>query len=361
MKGSTYKRKDGRWVGVVDIGKDARGKRRQKYVYGSKEKEVRTKLNKIIAEIENDEFIEPTKNTLVGFLNEYYSIQENRWQQTTAALYRMYIDVHFEPYFQISKLKDLKPIDLDKFYNYKMQDNDNRKKLSINTIYKLHAFLNAALNYAVSNNYIKQNPCNKVDLPKKKKYIPTVYSNDQFLQLVKEVKNTFDEVPILLGAGCGLRRGEVFGLLWSNVDFNNKSITIEQSTVRFNKNITKDPKNETSKRTIHIPDYVLDALLRYKNSLEYNPKPNEKIMGSYRPQSYSERFKNLLEKHGMKHIRFHDLRHFNAVLMMNNGISDKVAAERLGHSNTTTLREIYQHVLTSADKDAASKLNNIFN
>lgn len=87
---------------------------------------------------------------------------------------------------------------------------------------------------------------------------------------------------------------------------------------------------------------------------------NQKVCTRYKVQSYSGHFKELLVKHGLPHIRFHDLRHFNAVIMMRYGIPDKVAASRLGHSNTQTLRGVYQHVLVDMDEDAANKIDDLF-
>ncbi|OYO51433.1 hypothetical protein CG709_19740 [Lachnotalea glycerini] len=116
------------------------------------------------------------------------------------------------------------------------------------------------------------------------------------------------------------------------------------------------PKNETSKRTIIAPDYVIDTLRDYYER-KNNPPKLENIITRWKPQSLSEMFSNLLKKHNLDQIRLHDLRHYNAVIMLHNGISDKVAAERLGHSNVSTLREVYQHVLKEMDEEAANKIN----
>lgn len=372
MRGSVYKREsDGKWVGSISLGKDIMGRRKRKTVYGNTKNEVETKLNKLLFEIQTGDYIEPVKDTLIGFLNEYYKICLNKWELTTAELYRLYIDVHIKPYFNDIKLIDIKPIILDKFYEYKMQNERKyivlikdkpveklSKPLSINSVRKLHSFLKSAFSYAVVNELIKSNPADKVKLNKKAKYYPNVYDETQFVTLLNHVKGTDDEIPIILGGGCGLRRGEVFGLCWNDIDLENGYISIKQTSVRFNDTITKSAKNESSYRTFKIPDYIVNILDRYKSNI--NPKSNDRVITRWQPGSYSERFKNLLDKFDMTHIRFHDLRHYNAVIMCKYGISDKVAAERLGHAQVSTLRNIYQHVLKDMDTTASDGINSMF-
>ena len=360
MKGSVYFReKDQRWVGAIDLGKDESGKRKRKTVYGNSEKEVQRKVNNIIYEVQNNLYRDSTNQTFISFLNDYHDVFKPKWEPTTASLYKMYIDVHFKPYFKDIKLEAIKPITLDKFYNYKLENKDKRKTpLSSNSVRKLHIFIKSALNYAVKNNLILTNPANNVTPPKKEKFIPVIYEEHQFLQLLDYVKDKYDRVPIILGAAMGLRRGEVFGLTWKDIDFKNKTITIDKSNVRFDKDLNKAPKNESSKRTIAGPNYVFEILKEYKK--ETNPKSNRENILNVKPSYYSHRFKWLLEKFEMQPIRFHDLRHYNAVVMMKMGVPDKVAAERLGHAQVSTLREVYQHVQTDMDKEVANKLNDMF-
>ena len=261
----------------------------------------------------------------------------------------MYIDVHFKPYFREDKLKDIKPMTLKKFYNFfKLTDSREyeikkggqlvKKKtspLSINTIIKLNKFLKSAFNYTVKNDLIKSNPTNKTSLANKEKYTPTVYNEEQFLKLLDFVENTDDEIPIILGGGCGFRHGEIFGLYWHNIDLKNNFITIEKTSVRLSKYKTKKPKNESSKRTIFVSKHVIGILKKYKEKNQLSD--SEKVITKWKPDSYSERFKILLKRFGLEHIRMHDLRHYNAIIMMKYGITDKVVAERLGHSQVQKL------------------------
>lgn len=378
LKPSIYKYGNG-WAGALSIGKDENGKRRRIVKYAPTEPEIVSIMNTIVYEIEHGEYVEANKDTLIEYLKEYHKIcsgcnawensskhvYNSKWEQTTSELYKMYIDVHFKPYFKEIKLVDVKPMTLDKFYNFKLTTNRERdgkecKPLSINTVIKLNKFLKAAFNYAVINGLIKKNPTIGVKLGSKLEYKPYVYTQEQFLLLLDHVYNTDDEIPIILGAGCGLRRGEIFGLRWKDIDFKENTITIEKTAVRFRKNIDKDKaKNTTSQRTISAPDYVMQTLKRYRGNV-ISLKSDSKIITRWKPGTYSERFGKLLDDFNMPHIRLHDLRHYNAVIMMQNGTPDKVAAERLGHSNVSTLRNVYQHVLKDTDKLASENINIMF-
>ena len=183
-------------------------------------------------------------------------------------------------------------------------------------------------------------------------------TEQNFTILIDSVKGTFDEIPILLAACAGLRRGEVFGLVWNrDIDFNNNVIRVKKVVTRYKKYVTKKPKNETSQRFIAVPKFVMEVLSNYRKSLKVVP---EKVCNEFTAQSYSCHFKLLLEKLNLPHVRFHDLRHFNAIIMMKYGVSNKTASKRLGHSNVSTTTDIYQHVLSDMDIEAAKILNDVF-
>lgn len=369
MKPSIYPRKsDKKWVGAITVDKEIYGKSRI-VVYGNTKDEAETKAYQTLYEIQTNQYVAPTKDTLISFLRYYYKVCLPKWEPTTAELYKMYIDVHFEPYFGDAKLKDIKTLTLDQFYNKKITEervvkikkgdklvDKSLPPVSVNTVIKLNKFLKAAFNYAVINDKIKKNPTIGVKLSSPTQYKPTVYNEDQFMKLLECVHDKDEEIPIILGAGCGLRRGEICGLRWGNVDFSNKTITIDKTEVSFTKTLEKDPKTETSKRKIKAPGYVIDVLYKYYIKHD-SPEPESKVVTRWKPKSLSGRFNELLDNYGLEHIRLHDLRHYNAVVMMKCGVPDKVAAERLGHSNVSTLRKVYQHVLKDMDADAANKIN----
>jgi integrase len=238
---------------------------------------------------------------------------------------------------------------------------NEKKGLSANTVKKIHCLVRGSLEYAKKNQLILMNPADSIELPKTKKYEPRIYNEEQFIKLLEYVEGTPDEIPILLAGAVGLRRGEIFGLRWQDVDFNKCRLSIVETIVRIKGYTIKPPKTNESARIVSIPSYVMDILRNYKESLKIlHIDDGERVVTAFKAGTYSEHFGNLFKKCGLPKIRLHDLRHYNAVIMMKYGIPDKVAASRLGHSNTQTLRKVYQHVLTDMDEVAADKINDMF-
>lgn len=353
MSGTVYKRKgDERWVGCVNLPAE-NGKRKRLYVYADTERDAKRLYNELLYNVEHGLFKPNDGTTLLSLLNKWYEIHKPKLAETTQELYRMYIDKHIGPQIGATKLKNLKPLVLDQFYNERLTYLYRGKPLSPNTVIKLHKLLHEALRYAVKNDLLVSNPADNVSLPQHIAYKPKIYNEDNFNNLLAEVAGTYDEIPILLAGAVGLRRGEIFGLRWRDIDFKAKTITIVKTKVRYNKKITKAPKSEASSRTIKVYDFVLDVLKIYRDASKLVP---EYVCDKYAPTYYSERFRNLLKKHELPKIRLHDLRHYNAIIMLKYGVSDKIAAERLGHSDTTMLKKVYQHVLSEMHDEAAAKI-----
>ena len=372
MKGSVFKDKTGRWRGVVELPRGADGARKQQPLYSgdtkkgsaAQKKEVQRKVNELIYEIENNLYLNESNATMEQYLKEWLRVYATEsLEETTGELYEMYVEVHINPILGKLKIKEIKPMQIQEFYNEKMKDTELengkvKKGLSKNTIGKLHSFLNRAFDDAMRNRKIKYNPCQGVNKPKKKKYKPAICSEENFYILLDKTKGTFDEIMILLSGICGLRRGEIFGLRFIDVDFKNYKISIIQTKVRFKKKwMIKKPKSDTSIRTISVPEFVTNTIGTYLASLKVVP---ETIFEEFLPDAYSKHFSKLLTIHTIPHIRFHDLRHFNAIIMLKYGVTDKVASGRLGHSQVQITREIYQHVLPDMDKQASNIIEGIF-
>lgn len=374
--GSIFLEKSGpyagrRYRGVVELPKGPDGKRNQKPFYGDpsqtpaqQKKELQAKITDLEYEVNNNLYLNETNETMEQYLKKWLKIYaDENLEETTRELYEMYVKVHVNPFFGNFKIKEIRPMQIQEFFNEKMKDveleNGKIKKgLSKNTLGKLHSFLNRAFDDAITNRTIKYNPCQGVKKPKKTKYKPAICSEDSFYKLLEITKGTFDEIMILLAGICGLRRGEIFGLRFVDIDFKNSQITIAQTKVRMNgKWIIKKPKSETSSRTFSVPAFVTNTINNYLTSLKVVP---EEVFEKFQPDAYSKHFKELLDTHEIQKLRFHDLRHFNAIVMLKYGVSDKVASGRLGHSQVQITREIYQHVLPDMDKQASNIIEGAF-
>lgn len=244
----------------------------------------------------------------------------------------------------------------------------HRSKSAVN----LKGILNKAFGDAVENKIVKHNPCLYIKIKRSEEYQYYIYNEDEFNRLLDCVRGTKEEIPIILAALCGMRAGEVMGLTWENVDFETNEIKIVRNAVSVRKvTVVKEPKTYSSNRTIDMPEYVADVLKKYKEEHKFGEqKFGEQKFAEHEfvyakkngsPENvdlYRERFLRILKKNNLPRIRFHDLRHFNATMMLKLGISDKEASGILGHTNINMTKK-YQHVLKSMRGGAAKKLNTI--
>jgi integrase len=338
------RRPDGRFQIVVTI------KGIRKSFYGLTQQEANIKANRWKERYGNRDISNLETLTVAGYLERWLELHSKSKQALTVSGYKNYIEKHIIPAIGNNLLDKLKPMHIREFYA------DELLKYKPKTVLQEHRILRKAFQDAVSDDIITKNPCDAVKAPAIEiEYEPIIYTDEEFESLVEAVRGTQDELIVMLAGLCGLRRSEIFGLMWSDIDFKNNNISINRAAVPVKGGIiNKLPKNRTSYRTITMPDSVIALLKKYQGiGYIFKNQHGKQVNGS----TYSHYFADLLKLHGLKHIRLHDLRHYNATLMLSLGISDKEAATRLGHANVITLRKTYQHVMDSMDKLTASKIN----
>lgn len=356
MRQSLYKRKDGRWEGYVIYTDPDTGEERKKSFYGKGKygQDVKKKMADFIEKIEAGDYSDIKNITIEGWLKRFIEVYCANLALTTKEGYQRYIEKHINPILGKLKLNEIKPIHIQRFYN-----KEREKGYSEKTILQEHRILHKALKKAVGDGLISRNPCDAVDAPSPEDYVPVIYTEDEFQLLLDKLKGHRMEAIILLAGMCGLRRGELLGLTWDNIDLEKGIITVEKTIVptKTAGNIIKDPKTKKSKRTFTIPSAIIPSLKRLRGVGKLYTRLDG---GDYNPGSVSRAFKDFLKENGMRHIRLHDLRHFNATMMLKYGVPEKGAQERLGHSNSTMTKK-YQHILKDMDIKSADKLNNVLN
>ena len=227
-----------------------------------------------------------------------------------------------------------------------------------------HANIHKALKYAVKLNLISGNPADKIERPKKERFMASFYDADEVNRLFEISKGTRLEIPILFGAFYGMRRSEALGMKWDAIDFELDTITIRHTltTVALDgKRITvaeDRTKNKSSMRTLPLVPFVKERLMELKAEQEENRRLcgrsyvkdyagyvciNE-IGDIIKPDYVSCGFPKLLEEHGLRRVRYHDLRHSCASLLLANGIPMKQIQEWLGHSDFSTTANTYAHL-----------------
>lgn len=279
------------------------------------------------------------------------------------------------PYFREKgiTLQGLKPHHIQDFYQYAL----NELGVKANTVIHYHANIRSALQYAFITDRIFSNPADKIIRPKKEAFIGSSYSASEVNELLDIVKGTNIELAVILAAFYGLRRSEVLGLKWTAIDMENRTITIKHTVTAGSLDgklitIAKDrTKNKASRRTLPLVDAFYELLVRLKELQEtsrqlckdsycndYLDYINVDAMGyRIKPNYITQHFALVLKKYGMRHIRFHDLRHSCATLLLANGVGMKEVQEWLGHSDYSTTANIYAHLDYSSKISSAHAMS----
>jgi integrase len=367
------------WQIIIELGIDENGKRKRmfKSTHGTR-KEAEKEMQKMLNELDGGTFVKDTKITVASYLRNWIKIYvEPNLAPTTIDGYRSNVENYIIPRIGTILLQKLSPMHLHDMY-LKLLDNgrlDGRGGLSPTTIRAIHRTLGKALDQALRMEQIKRNVSALVTIPKLKKYKAEVYDEAEIINLLNIAKGTEMEVPITLGATLGLRRGEILGLKWSDINLKEGKITINNNLVSTSSGaVFTTPKTDKSCRTLELSEGILNLLKKHRLSQKENKlklgdayKDNDLVCcyadGSlYQPKNFSKKFAWFLKSKGLKHIRLHDLRHSNATLMLTYGIPAKVASERLGHSSIGITLDLYSHVTSSMQKEVSDKIENgIFN
>ena len=245
--------------------------------------------------------------------------------------------------------------------------------LSPNTVLKLHANVRKALQYAYQIDMLPTNPADKVMLPKKKRFTGGFYDERQIMQLLGCAEDEAIYPAILLSAFYGLRRSEVLGLKWDAVDFVNGVIHIRNTVVEYQRIVEEKEQTKTkaSYRTLPLSKEIAD----YLQQLQCTQQENRAFFGSgyiengfvckrengepFIPNYITIRFRKILKNHGLPEIRFHDLRHSAASLLLANDFSLKEIQEYLGHGDISTTANIYSHLLFQSKQNMADRMGTL--
>ena len=313
-----------------------------------------------VQRIEEREAMQKGDILFTDFLLKWLRVAKSTVKLTTYASYEMMATKIIIPYFQLLniKLKELTTEDIQDFYSAQLE------RVSANTVIHYHAVIHRALKYAVKIKTIQSNPAVNVERPRKEKFIGSFYDKKEINTLFDIIQGHPLEVAIKLAAFYGLRREEIIGLKWTAIDFENNTLTIQHTVTECNldgKHIevaSDTAKTDSSLRTMPLVTNFREMLLAKKEKQEHYRKlcgrsyckeyldyifVNE--MGErWKPRYLSDGFKRILEQNGLRRIRFHDLRHTCASLLLANNVPMKKIQEWLGHSDFSTTANIYAHL-----------------
>lgn len=368
--------KSGKYYAVLNY-KNAKGERKTKWISlglpekGNKRK-AEAELAKIRAEFEIPEEVGELSSDMLfaDYLLEWLEIAKGRLAIATYSSYTSIIKNPLEPYFRKKKLtlRELEARHLQMFYSEML------KKVKSNTVIHYHAVIHSALKYAVKTDMLVQNVADKVDRPKKNDFQPVFLTADEMQKMFEALRGTKLELPVLVAAFYGFRRGEVMGLKWDAIDFERGTISIKRTITTvmedgvYREVEQQSAKTKSSLSTLPLVGSFREIFMQVKEAQELN----KKICGNCYNYDYdgfvfvdemgyrmrldylTSEFPKFLKRHGLKRMRFHDLRHSCASLLLANGVPMKQIQEWLGHSNFSTTANVYAHLdynskLSSAD------------
>lgn len=353
---------------------DNKGKRHVKYVStglpekGNKRK-AEAELAKIRSSFEPPQEVDELSSDMpfADYLLQWLDIVKVRVKPTTYGSYESMVKQTIEPYFRSRSisLRGLEARHIQQFYSEKL------RQVKANSVIHYHAVIHQALKYAMKTDLVPQNVAMKVDRPKKNDFQPVFLDADEMQQLFEIVKGTRLELPVLVAAFYGLRRGEVIGLKWDAIDFERGTLTVKRTVTSISVDgKTKIYEQESAKTKSSLRTLPLVGSFReYFSEVKAAQELNKKVCGNcynyayngyvfvdemgelMNPNYLTNYFPEYIQKHGMKKMRFHDLRHSCASLLLANGVPLKQIQEWLGHSDFSTTANIYAHL------DYSSKLS----
>lgn len=358
--------KNGKYYAVLNY-KNAGGQRKTKWIaLGLPEKSNKRKAEAELARLRAE--FEPPKEVgdlssdmlFADYLLEWLEIAKGRLAVATYSSYAAMIKKPVGPYFRQRNLtlRELEARHLQMFYSEML------RKVKPNTVIHYHAIIHSALKYAVKTDMLVQNVADKVDRPKKNSFQPVFLSAEEMQKMFKALRGTKLELPVLVAAFYGFRRGEVLGLKWDAIDFERGTISVIRTvtTITIDGKQTEieqqSAKTKSSLRTLPLIGSFREYFLQVKEAEELNKQVcgncyNHEYDGFVFVDELGERmranyltsaFPKFLEDHGLRRMRFHDLRHSCASLLLANGVPLKHIQEWLGHSDFTTTANIYAHL-----------------
>jgi integrase len=368
MKGY-FRKRGSKWCFTVDIGRDeATGKRKQKSLSGFKtKKEAEQACNELINQLIKGDYIEPTEKTIKDYIVEFMDSHAKQvLRQRSFDNHLVVINKHIIPELGSLKLSKVTPAQIQKFYNKKSEEG-----LSADYVKYMHSVLRKSFNQAVKWGFINKNVIDLAEPPRLSSKDINTWSLDEATSFLNYTRDKRFHIVYLLAIYTGMRKGEILGLRWKDVDLDKGKVSIRQTLSGTTKGlIFQEPKTKGSKRLISITSEVVAELKKHKleqnkNKLKLGPAYEDFDLVAcietgkpLEPRNLTRHFTRMIKEADVPKLRFHDLRHTHATILLQLGEHPKVVSERLGHSKTSVTLDIYSHVVPDMQKDAADKFSN---
>lgn len=362
-EGTIYRRKDGRWAAAVSLDRG-----RRKHFLGRTREEVARKLTVALKTRQDGLPMFNEKLTLARFLSEWLEGARASLRPNSHTRYEQLVRLHTLPALGRLPLAKLTPQHLQRLYAAKLDEG-----LAPQTVHQLHAVLHRALRQAFRWGLVGRNVADLVDPPRSQGRQMAHLSPEQARALLAAASGDRLEALYVLALTTGMRRGELLALRWANIDFEAGALHVVGTMQRTADGLTMgSPKTEKSRRQVALSATAVQALRRHRAGQAAQRLVLGKawedtdfvfandVGGPIEPCNLIRRsFHNLLDRAGLPRIRFHDLRHSAATLMLGQGIHPKVVSEMLGHSQIYITLNLYSHVTPTLQREAAAAVDSL--
>ncbi|MDD5980611.1 MAG: site-specific integrase [Clostridium sp.] len=368
--GSIRKRKDGRWEGRYVVGHDpVTGKMISRNVLGKTQAEVKEKLRTAIENSKRLDYTRTGKYTVGQWMDEWFEAYAKvKVRPSSHQTYKGYIENHIKPNIGDIPIEKLTSLQLQKFYRLlltegripRIESEKQPKGLSAKTVRNINQVISSAMDMAVRHKLILTNPTEGCELPKVEHREMKTLPAEQLGAFLREAKESGVYELYYLDLATGLRRGELLGLKWEDIDLQNGIIHVRRQVARVDGEVKELPlKTKNSYRNISISQDAVAMLTEMEAHRSSDYVFPSSTGGPISPDSVNNMLHRVLKRAGLPSIRFHDLRHTFATLALQNGVDIKTVSGMLGHFSAGFTLDTYAHVTTSAQKEAARTMGNV--
>ena len=356
------------WYYVIELGRDpSTGRRSRRTARGfDSKKEAEAALRRELTELESGAHVDRSAVTVAEFLmGEWLPARSQQIRPNTLEAYRSAIERHIVPHIGAIRLQQLSPRDVNRLYALLAErGSQTGGPLALKTVRNTHGVLLRAMNDAVRWELIRRNPAAAASPPSsaRRPSVPDPWRRHEVRAFLESVAGDEWEALWVLAATTGMRRSEVLGLRWSDVDLERGRLSVLQTVVPV-RGMPKvgAPKTKRSARLVHLDATATEALRARRQRLPVD-LPDDALVfarpdgSALRPGTVTNRFQRLRQRAGLRHIRLHDLRHTWATLALEAGINPKVVSEQLGHANISITLDTYSHVIPALQADAVDRV-----
>ncbi len=376
MKGTVRKPRTagGTWSYRLDLGLDATGKRAQKQVSGfTSKKDAQAALNEALTGVQRGTYIAPSRTTLADFLTVWVEGVQSEVQITAWISYKQMVEQYIVPHLGSKRLVELAPIHIKPWHATLLDHGGkNGRPLSSRTVQLCHRVLHRAMADAVRWNLISFNPLTGVRAPRANGAEMTAWTAEQSVAFLTAVGDERLIALWTLAMHTGMRRGELAGLRWKDVDLSGSTLTVAQQRTTANYEVVAIKPKGKSQRQLQLADSTVDVLTEHRKRqrlerVAVGPAWTDtgyvfvdEFGKPYHPQSIYAMFIRACKRADVPAIRLHDLRHTMATLSLQAGVHPKIVQEQLGHSSINVTLDIYSHVPQVVKRDAATKIAGLF-